>query len=204
MKKELRYFKAELRVSSEGDAPKKICGYAARFNEFSEMMGWFREKIAPGAFAEALKSSDARALFNHDPNHVLGRESAGTLSLREDDAGLFYEITPPDTQWARDLVASIERGDIKESSFAFSMAGGIEEWVDSVEPRVRTLHRIGELFDVSPVTYPAYPGATSGIRSLEDILKDHEEDRKKQRNRDDVPGFFIGIERARLDLAEIE
>jgi HK97 family phage prohead protease len=199
--REVRFFKAEVRVKAEPDGPKKIVGYAARFNELSEVLSDFREKIEPGAFSEALKGSDVRGLFNHDPNHVLGRESAGTLELREDEKGLWYELLPPDTQWARDLLVSIERGDIKESSFAFTMEGGKDEWDDSVKPSIRTIKRIGALYDVSPVTFPAYPTASSGVRSAEEVFKEHESERK-QASPVIEPDFFIL--RARLGLAEIE
>ena len=164
-KKEVRFIPNEMRVKSEGGEARKIVGYAAKFNSLSEEMWGFREQIAPGAFTEALKKSDVRALFNHDPNYVLGRQSAGTVTLTEDDVGLFYEIDPPDTQWARDIVSSIERGGIAESSFAFSMSGGVEEWDDSAQPAIRTIKSVGNLYDVSPVTYPAYPEATTGVRS---------------------------------------
>lgn len=197
--REVRFFKAEVRVQADGDGPKKIVGYAARFNELSDVLWDFREQIMPGAFADALKGSDVRGLFNHDPNHVLGRESAGTLELREDEKGLWYEIAPPDTQWARDLLVSIERGDIKESSFAFTMTGGVDEWDDSVKPSIRTIKRIGALYDVSPVTFPAYPTASSGVRSAEEVFKEHQAETASPATE---PDFFIL--RARLALQENE
>ena len=145
IKKEVRFIPQEMRVKAGEGESKKIVGYAAKFNSLSEEMWGFREQIAPGAFAEALKKSDVRALFNHDPNYVLGRQSAGTVSLTEDNVGLHYEIDPPDTQWARDIVSSIERGDIAESSFAFSMSGGVEEWDDSAQPAIRTIRSVSRL-----------------------------------------------------------
>ena len=122
LKKELRILKtAELRVKKDGDEPARIEGYAAVFNRDSEDMG-FIERIAPGAFKKALKTSDVRALFNHDSNIILGRKSAGTLELKEDKKGLFMSVTPPDTQLVRDMVLSpIERGDVTQQSFGFSI-----------------------------------------------------------------------------------
>ena len=89
------------------DGRPMIKGHAAVFNQVSDRGGWFLEKIAPGAFAESLKSDDVRATFNHDPNIVLGRNKAGTLRLLEDARGLFAEIDPPETQQAKDLLISM-------------------------------------------------------------------------------------------------
>lgn len=163
-KRELRIVQNTIEVREDGDT-RKIVGYAARFNELSEEMWGFKEKIAPGAFKNALLNSDTRALFNHDPNYVLGRKSAGTLTLREDENGLWYEITPPDTQWARDLINSINRGDVKESSFGFTIQK--EEWDDSGDIPIRTIVEVKRLYDISPVTFPAYPTTSTGLRGLE-------------------------------------
>jgi len=171
MDREIRAIPAEFRIQQTENEPTKIIGYAARFNELSEEMWGMREKIAPGAFTEAIGKSDVRALWNHDPNYVLGRTKNGTLQIREDEQGLFYEVTPPDAQWARDLVESIKRGDVDQSSFAFTV--DVEQWDESGNPVVRTIVKVRELFDVSPVTYPAYPTATSGVRSLQDVAKEH-------------------------------
>jgi len=149
----------------------KISGYAAVFNSDSENLGGFIERIKPGAFKRALKKSDARALFNHDSNFVLGRQSAGTLKLKEDKNGLHMEIDPPDTQFARDLMVSIERGDIREQSFGFTVSG--EEWADTdKDVAKRTITEVAELFDTSIVTYPAYPDTDVALRSLEKIKQD--------------------------------
>lgn len=151
----------------DGSLP-KIEGYAAVFNSDSEDMG-FIERIAPGAFKKALKTSDARALFNHDSNIILGRTTAGTLELKEDKTGLFMSVTPPDTQLVRDMVLSpIERGDITQQSFGFTVDKDEWEHKDN-EPSIRTIIETRELFDVSPVTYPAYTDTTVALRSLDKI-----------------------------------
>lgn len=206
---ERRAFDAEFRVEGgeDGKAP-KIIGYAAKFDTLSEEMWGVREKIAKGAFLVALGDSDVRALFNHDPNIVLGRNRAGTLVMTEDDIGLRYEISPPDTQTARDLMESMRRGDISQSSFAFSMkGGGVEEWQDLPDGKaIRTIKKVARLYDVSPVTYPAYPDTESGVRSLEQVFKEHQaeiEQRKKENPEPErAPDF--SLERARLALLEIE
>src|SRR4051812_3492156 len=114
---ERRYIPAtEVRVAGDGNAP-VIEGYAALFNSPSQDLGGFVETIAPGAFRDAIPKSDIRALFNHDANFVLGRMKAGTLDVEEDRKGLKIRNTPPDTQWARDLVTSMKRGDVDQMSF---------------------------------------------------------------------------------------
>jgi len=156
---------------SEGNEKPIISGYAAVFNSMSEDLGGFREKIKPGAFKNALKKSDCRALFNHDSNFPLGRQSAGTLTLKEDDKGLYMEVDPPDTQYARDLMVSIERGDVVEQSFGFTIK--TDEWQEDRDngKTTRTLIEVDELFDVSPVVFPAYPDTTVAKRSLDEFKK---------------------------------
>ena len=151
-------------IRSDGDKPAKIVGYAALFNSLSQDLGGYREKISPGAFKRTLsEGADVRARFNHDSNIILGRTTAGTLRLKEDDKGLSIEIDPPDTQAARDLMVSMERGDITQMSFAFwptakpkiEKSGG--EWI-------RTLSEVA-LTDVAIVAYPAYLSTNAEVRS---------------------------------------
>jgi len=162
--REIRTFTLDdIEVRSEDDKP-KIKGHAAVFDKLSEDLGGFREKIAPGAFAKTIKKSDIRALFNHDPNYVLGRNTAGTLILEEDEKGLAIEIDPPDTSFARDLMVSIGRRDITQMSFAFKTIKDSWENQDKKES-IRTLEEV-DLFDVSPVAYPAYPQTDVKVRSF--------------------------------------
>lgn len=137
-----------------------IVGYAARFGVNSLDLGDFIERIDPGAFGlvaerRGRKSPlETRALFNHDPNHLLGRYP-DTLRMRVDEKGLRYEILPPESR--RDIVELIRRGDIRGSSFSFVVGAGDEEWTMEEGRSVRTIKRIKALYDVGPVTYPAYP-----------------------------------------------
>ena len=173
--KETRIFQFEkLNVEERADGMgPKITGYAAVFDKWSEDLGGFKEKIRAGAFKKAIGKSDVRGLFNHDSNYVLGRQSNGTLIIKEDKNGLWMEIDPPDTQIIRDLVlAPIKRGDIKEQSFAFVVANNGDEWKNlngekPDEPATRTIIEVDELFDVSPVTYPAYPDTSVALRSMD-------------------------------------
>ncbi len=116
---------------------KQIRGYAAVFNSFSQPLGGFREIIRPGAFKKTLRDADVRALLNHDPNYVLGRKSAKTLELSEDDKGLRYAITPPDTSFANDLMVSIGRGDVTQSSFGFQTVK--DKWTEEENKLTREL-----------------------------------------------------------------
>lgn len=154
-----------------------ISGYAAVFDTETVIGGreWgFREVIAKGAFAEALKTSDVRALFNHEEDHVLGRLKAGTLRLTEDERGLKVEIDPPDTQDARDLITKMQRGDIDQMSFAFTMEGGVQTWDETGDMALRTIERVGALWDVSVVTFPAYPETEAAARSLAAVRKERQ------------------------------
>lgn len=141
----------------------KLGGYAAVFDQTTDL-GWAgRERIAPGAFDRALKdpTTDVRSLYNHDHMYVLGRQSAGTLRLSADDHGLEYEVDLPNTTYANDLRALVERGDIDGASFAF-VPDAIARDSDT---GVATHTSVASLIDVSPVTFPAYAGASTEARS---------------------------------------
>jgi HK97 family phage prohead protease len=168
---ERRFFSHELRAQKGEDGAVTLIGYGAVFNSRSLDLGGFKEIIKPGAFSRALKDDppdDVRALFNHDPNHVLGRSASGTLKLEEDAIGLRYEIKMPDTQIARDLAASIDRGDVSQSSFAFRVRAGGENWGEDADGTILRSITDVKLFDVSPVTYPAYPDTSVAKRALTD------------------------------------
>lgn len=159
---ETRVFKSqELRA----DLEKRIVrGYAAVFNSRSEDLGGFTEFIAPGAFDDVL-GDDVRALVNHEDSKVLARTTSGTLRLSIDERGLIYEFDVPNTTYGNDLMESIKRGDISQSSFGFSVASDDFDR----ETRQRTILKVSRLYDVSPVTYPAYPDTSVVMRKLKQI-----------------------------------
>lgn len=174
MKRETRFLAREMRVARNDAGQAQIRGYAAVFDSFSEDLGGFREVIKPGAFTEALANgSDVRALFNHDESLILGRTKSGTLELTEDGIGLAFLCTLPDTQVARDLAVSIERGDVDQCSFGFFCLE--DEWQMVDDMPVRSVIKAG-LFDVSAVTYPAYTATTVSMRS---VWEDNAESIKK-------------------------
>jgi HK97 family phage prohead protease len=162
----------ELRAMEDNADKRYIVGYALRFNSESDNLGGFVERIDPKAL-EGADMSDVRALFNHDPNMVLGRSKAGTLKLEVDELGLKYTIEPPDTSFARDLMNSMQRGDIDQSSFGFFIdyANDGDSWQydENRDLYVRTITKFKEILDVSPVTYPAYRATESVVaqRGLE-------------------------------------
>lgn len=168
MKKiERRVLPTTVTVRADGES-RKIVGHAAVFNLDSELLGGnFIERIAPGAFKESIKKpDDVRALINHDSNLILGRSVSGTLKMKEDEHGLAVEIDPPDTSYARDLMVSLERGDVSQMSFGFETIE--DKWTRGEDgaPDIRTLLKV-RLFDVSPVTFPAYPDTDVAVRSYE-------------------------------------
>lgn len=148
-----------LRAMADGG---KIAGHAAVFNVWADIGGMFREQVAPGAFAETIRRDDVRALFNHSPDYVLGRNIRGTLRLSEDDTGLLSEIDPPEAGWAQDLLVVMRRGDVDQASFGFMVVDQSTEVRENVVHR--TLQRV-QLFDVSVVTFPAYPQSAMAVRS---------------------------------------
>ena len=169
---ERRAFVAEIMsIERRADSTPVLRGHAAVFNSLSEDLGGYREQIMAGAFTDAIAGDDIRALFNHDPNFVLGRNRSKTLKLSEDARGLAIEIDLPDTQMVRDLVvAPIERGDVSQMSFGFQVRPGGQDWAKDDEGRViRTLKRL-RLFDVSPVTFPAYPATDVAVREMRAFL----------------------------------
>lgn len=167
---ERRTFGFEFRADGD-DEDRTISGYGALFNTLSENLGGFREKIEPGAFDDVLQD-DVRALFNHNPDKILARTQTPegkdpTLNIGVDATGLNYSFGVPDTSYARDLVTSIDRGDISQSSFAFIVAD--DRWEEDEEGRlIRTILKIARLFDVSPVTYPGYADTTVAARAMQD------------------------------------
>lgn len=163
----------EFRVEKREDGKQTIVGHAAVFNEYAKIL-WWEERIMPGAFTDSIPVDDVRALFNHDPNIVLGRNKSGTLSMREDERGLFVEIVPPDTQQAKDLMHLIDRGDVSQMSFAFQVIE--DKWTYSEDEKStdkRDIEKV-KLYDVSPVTYPAFEGTDVALARRSKALGDIE------------------------------
>jgi uncharacterized protein len=164
---------AEIRADG-GDGGARLVGYAAVFDSLSEDLGGFKEVIRPGAFRAALEGSDVRALVNHDTSKVLGRNTAGTLRLRETPRGLQFELDPPDTSYARDLLVSVARGDMNQGSFKFYMFSDSkrgQSWSATPSGVVREITEFADIDEISIVTFPAYTATAVSLRSLEDYRR---------------------------------
>ena len=177
---ERRMLVGPLEVRADGDKGKVLEGYAAVFNQDTQIGGlsWgFMESIAAGAFTRTIRDDDIRALFNHDENKVLGRNKGTneSLELEEDGTGLRVTIRPPDTTDARDVVTLVERGDVDGMSFSFLTRK--QEWAEPTtkgELPKRTLLDV-QLFDVGPVVFPAYPQTSIKARNHVKALREAEE-----------------------------
>ena len=180
-------------IESREDSPARMEGYAAVFDTWSEILFGFKETIKPGTFKASLaRPDDIRSLFNHNPDLVLGRNTAGTMELREDKKGLWFGVDLPDTSTGRDMAESLRRGDVSQCSFAFTVDGGGDSWHFTDEgPDERTLTSV-TLYDASPVTNPAYTDTSVALRSKAQWQEDHKP----------TPPDFT-LERDRLDLEEI-
>ncbi len=155
----------------DDDGKLQFLGHAAVFDRWSEDLGGFREKIQRGAFRKVLEQDpDVRFLFNHNPDLVLARTTVkngpGALELREDPKGLrsYAELAP--TSLATDLRTLVKTGVVSQMSFGFTMRGGKDVWAEGEDGLLeRTIVSFGGLFDVSPVTFPAYPQTDASMRS---------------------------------------
>lgn len=136
-------------------------------------MWGFVEYIERGAFVEAIKRSDVRALKNHDPNLILARTGAG-LELKEDEKGLYFKFEAPDTTVGDDLLKDIRAGRITQSSFQFTIKK--QRWEEEKKEDgdwlyKRFIEEVDELYDIAPVTFPAYPETTVQARSKVEDMK---------------------------------
>ena len=162
MKHEIRAgIPAEIRADADGI---KVEGYAAVFGEEADIGGMFREVIERGAFKDAIGRDDVVFLINHE-GLPLARTRSGTLTLSEDERGLFMSTTlDPEDPDVKSIAGKMRRGDLDKMSFAFR--ADVQEWDESGDVPLRTIKR-ASLFDVSVVTTPAYDGTEIGLRSLE-------------------------------------
>lgn len=157
---------AEIRADDDGI---RVSGYAAVFNQETDIGGAFREVIAPGAFKDAIGRDDVVFLINHE-GLPLARTRSGTLRLEEDEHGLRMEtVLDPDDPDVKSVVSKMKRGDLDKMSFAFLPT--VQEWDDSGDIPLRTIREV-VLYDVSIVTTPAYDGTEIALRSLEQVRKE--------------------------------
>ncbi|MBB5066151.1 HK97 family phage prohead protease [Granulicella mallensis] len=154
----------DVRVSKNDDGSNTVSGYAVLYNSLSVDLGGFVETIAPGALTRTLADSpDVLCLRDHQVELLLGRTISGTLILTEDSIGLNFVCQLPNTTTGNDLAESLRRGDIDSCSFGFSCAN--DTWTQDAQGCViRCLLDI-DLFEVSVVSFPAYPETSAALRS---------------------------------------
>lgn len=160
-------FRPELRSADGSSGPKHIFGYASMFNKLSRKLGGFVERVDNRAFdtsrAEGFPGVVCR--FNHNDDFLLGTVAARTCLIDIDGMGLLYDVVPP--TFRSDVIELMERGDVTSSSFAFCVPEGGDDWgLSDFGYPLRTLLSL-DLRDVAPVTTPAYPDATSAVRSMD-------------------------------------
>lgn len=193
----------EVREDSEGP---KITGYGIVYNQEARLWDDLFEIIRPGAAHDVLQGApDIRCAFNHSPDHIIGRTKSGTLTVEEDEWGVRYTATPPDTQWCRDLLQSIRRGDVDGSSFTFSVEPQ-DETVKRQEDNtyLREVRRLAALGEVGPVTWPAYEGTTAQVRSAQDEYDSFTEQLRAQEDSEEIAARqrALGLRRKRLDIED--
>lgn len=165
-------------LETREDGTKKISGYAAVFNSDSVDFGYFVERIRPGAFEKTLRENpDVVALMSHDTGQPIARTSAGNLKISEDSRGLKFEMNPIDTEDGRKAVEWVRSGVAKGMSFGFMPVE--DNWSTKNGKNLRELVEV-RLYEISLVTFPAYPATEASMRSLEDIGKAGEEFLKEQ------------------------
>lgn len=167
--KQIRSMQSDLKTRAEQNGEMYIEGYFAVYNQETELWPGAYEEIVPGAFDDTL-SNDIRALVNHDPNLVLGRNKAGTLELKSDSRGLWgrIKINPNDTD-AVNLYERVKRGDVDQCSFGFNILDEETEWREDGTVKWR-LKKI-DLHEVSVVTFPAYE--QTGVQARKAEVEQH-------------------------------
>ena len=163
---ELRAYKTE-----EEESRMLVEGYAIVFNSESRDLGGFTEVVKEDALDKALeRNTDVLALYGHDYQNVLGRQSADTLQLEKDERGIKFTLDLPNTQLGRDVYTLVERGDLKGNSFGFTVEK--DSWDKKGEKVIRTIEQVRDLFEISIVSLPAYEATELTKRSYEDFTED--------------------------------
>jgi len=178
--KEIRNYNGsiEIRANEDGTESRTIEGYGAVFNKWSADLGWFREKMDARSF-DNVDMSSVIATFNHNFDNVLARSDSDSLTLTVDEVGLKYRFEAPNTTAGNDMLENIRNGNVKGSSFMFSVTTDEWEYNDkNDELDERTIMQVGRLIELGPVTNPAYPDTTALKRDYESAKTERDEARK--------------------------
>ena len=170
--KEKRFVTGSIEIEKrDGVESRTISGYAVVFDKFSSILGGktfgFREKITRAAF-DGVDMTGVIATFNHNFDNVLARADSGSLSLTMDDVGLRYSFESPNTSYGNDLLENVRNGNVKGSSFMFTVRDQMWEYKNGEGTDEREITQVDELFELGPVTVPAYPDTTAAQRSYND------------------------------------
>lgn len=187
---ERRFTSVPVEIRAGKDTQHTIGGYAAKFNRMSQNLGGFKEQIAPGAFNRSASQGwpDVQARYNHDDNMLLGSTGGNSLRLRTDDEGLVYDVDLLDDETSQRIYKLVERGDVRQSSFAF--IADADEWAtDDTGFPLRTLGQV-RLLDVAPVNAPAYLDTSVGLRSLAAKFDADVEEVRKMAEHNELVRFF--------------
>lgn len=186
--------------AADDESPTRLVGHAALFNTLSKDQGGFRNLLHPGAFTKTLREKpDIKALWNHNNDLILGRTTAGTLSVEEDDRGLRFELTPPDSPLGQDATASISRGDVTQVSFGFIVRDHkFTEGTDGLQ--IREIFDV-ELFEISPVIFPAFEPTHVEVGSEHQQTQPDDTILNKEEDATSLP---ISLLRKQLELLALE
>jgi len=168
MEKELRFMPIEIRSDGE-DEDKKAVGLGIIYDEWTEIYPGFKERILRGA---VNNDKTVKSFFNHDPSKVLSTtRSKPALELNDTEKGLEYVSPIPPTSYGKDLVVNLERGNVKGSSFAFSVPKeGHKSWEED-GVYFREIKKL-ILYEIGPVVDPAYVQTTAQLRTAEDVYNE--------------------------------
>lgn len=157
-----------IEIREEKDGKKILYGYAAIFDQETEIAGLYREVIRRGAFKKTLRESDQVALWNHDSGKPLGRKSNGTLTLKEDEKGLRFQLILGDTTYENDAYLAVKSGNVSGMSIGFRAVKSQWHFIGNEEEGTLDLRELREvqLFEISPVTFPAYKSTEVDARSV--------------------------------------
>ena len=179
MEKELRYIEEEIRTSQDS---RDVDGYALLFNTTSRNLGGFVERIDPSAMDGVLEASDIMAVLNHDPSRgILARSrfGVGSLTLSVDEKGLRYTFSAPHTALGDECLEYLRRGDITQSSFAFTVKEDTWDKQDD-GTYIRTIKKFDRLYDVSPVFEPAYFGTEVKCARFQEVLDEEKAENERK------------------------
>jgi len=204
---ERRFLAVQMRAAGDNENP-VIEGDAAVFEQETVIGSWFREMIKPGAFKRVLSEKpDVVAALNHNWDIVLGRTTAGTLTLKETKDALHYsvDVNPRDMQ-AMSVYEMVKRGDVTQASFAFTVRK--EEWTspgpNSTELPLRSITEVDQLYDVGPCTFGAYPEASAQARSKAESLIKPQETAEGQESEAEAQRVAAMQEQAEIEKRRLE